>query len=67
MLQSYTKSLQVGMTKQQVMEMYGPPDWEKGNRTAYSLGPRGLGVDIDSLIIEFDDNNKVTRFRLSRG
>lgn len=67
MLKSYSTSLQVGMTKQQVIEMFGPPDGDRGKFVEYSLGSRGLGVDIDFLTIEFDDNNKVTRFRLIRG
>jgi hypothetical protein len=56
-----------GMTESQVLELLGPPD-SKSVGLNYYLGPeRGfLGIDSETLVIEFGADGKVSRPRIYR-
>jgi hypothetical protein len=65
-LRDYEEILKVGMSRQEVVEHLGEGR-ESGNRLIYSLGSRSLGSDTDILTIEFNDNDRLIQYRLSRG
>jgi hypothetical protein len=65
-LRYYKEVLKVGMSKQEVVEHLGE-GWKRGTRLIYDLGSRSLGPDTDILTIEFDDNDRLVQYRLSRG
>jgi hypothetical protein len=65
-LRSFEEVLKVGMSRQEVVERLGD-GWKRGTRLIYDLGPRSLGPDTDTLIIEFNGNDKLIKYRLSRG
>lgn len=67
MLKSYQKVLKVGMTKEQVIQMFGPPGYERGPLLIYNLGKRSTGVDYYELLIQLDGNNKVKKFEEVQG
>jgi hypothetical protein len=59
-----------GMTKSQVIELLGPPDAPYSERLGLSfyLGPeRGfMGIDSETLIVEFGVDGKLSRARIDR-
>jgi outer membrane protein assembly factor BamE (lipoprotein component of BamABCDE complex) len=65
-LRYYKDLLKVGMSRQEVVEHLGE-GWEQGSRLIYDLGSRSMGPDTDILTIEFDSNNKLIQYRLTRG
>lgn len=62
MLRSYKDSLKPGMTKQRVIEMFGAPSWERGSRFYYPLGKKDSGDDLHTLIIQFDETDRILKF-----
>ena len=65
-LRYYKESLKVGMSRQEVVEHLGE-GWDIGERLIYDLGSRSMGPDTDILTIEFDGNDKLIQYRLTRG
>jgi hypothetical protein len=65
-LRSFEEVLEVGMSRQEIIQHFGK-GWERGTRLIYDLGPRSLGPDTDTLIIEFNGNDKLVKYRVSRG
>jgi hypothetical protein len=58
--------LRRGMTKEQVIELLGEPDFEKSSKVLkYNLGMwSGIGFDYDSLDIYFDSAGSLTETRI---
>jgi hypothetical protein len=67
MVDAYKNVLRVGMTRQQVLELFGPPNWDRNNRLVYLLSKRDLGVDLYELVIQLGDDGKVSKFREIQG
>jgi outer membrane protein assembly factor BamE (lipoprotein component of BamABCDE complex) len=65
-LRYYKELLKVGMSRQEVINHLGN-GWERGARIIYDLGSRSMGPDIDILTIEFDANDKLVQYRITRG
>jgi hypothetical protein len=65
-LRYYDEVLKVGMSRREVVEHLGE-GWQRGARLIYDLGSRSMGPDTDILTIEFDVNDKLIRYRISRG
>ena len=55
----------VGMTKFELIEMLGEPEWKENENFVYDLGFARIGVEVGYLTFEFDDNGKVSRFYVS--
>jgi hypothetical protein len=58
----------VGMTRQEIINLLGPPDNEnqKFHTSSYYLGMAGFGIDTGSLIIKFKDG-KVIKYEIWHG
>jgi hypothetical protein len=67
MIDAYEDVLKVGMTRQQVLELFGPPNWDRNNRLVYLLSKRDFGVDLYELVIQLGDDGKVAKFREIQG
>lgn len=61
------RHLKVGMLRDEVRRLLGPPDTEFGrNRWRYDLGRSAFGVDFDYLVIDFGRDETVTALSIAR-
>ncbi len=56
-----------GMSKTEILELLGPPNWTTELEFKYNLGMAKRGIDTGSLKIIFDSNNQVESFYVFRG
>lgn len=65
-LQSYMDILATGMSRQEVIQLFGS-GWQRGSRLFYDMGTADdSGMDSSTLIIEFDENDKVVSYKVSQ-
>lgn len=67
MVSDIGRHLRAGMTKRDVVDLLGQPDGNGEFRFSYDLGTPGYGVDYEYFIVEFDPDERVTRWRVERG
>ena len=56
-----------GKSKTEIILLLGKPDTETRNELSYYLGYTGKGINTGSLILSFDENNKVQKIRVWQG
>ena len=62
MLRSVECRLRIGMAQKDVLLLLGPPDTTlSANAFAYALGVSPYGIDHGELVIELDENSRLTR------
>jgi hypothetical protein len=62
-LASYREVLKTGMPKQQVIQMFGPPAFQRGLSLFYDLSRENQdGAVNDTLVIQFDDDDHLLRY-----
>ena len=67
MLRSVECRLRIGMVQEEVLSLLGPPDTRlSANAFAYALGVSPYGIDYEELVIEFDENGRLTRHQWRR-
>lgn len=67
-LRAYKKVLKTGMSKQQVIQMFGQPAYLRGSSLFYRLGPGDNGDGGDyTLVIQFDENDNVSNYKAVQG
>ncbi len=59
--------LHKGMSREVVREILGRPEQVRENADLYDLGVSPFGVDYEQYVIEYDQENKVVKFFISRG
>lgn len=59
--------LHKGMSREVVREVLGRPEQVRENADLYDLGVSPFGVDYEQYVIEYDQENKVVQFFISRG
>jgi hypothetical protein len=62
----YKKVLKVGVPKEQVISAFGK-GWPRGTNLVYNLGARSLGPDVETLIIDFDADDRLVQYRVDNG
>ncbi|WP_164017042.1 outer membrane protein assembly factor BamE [Pyxidicoccus trucidator] len=60
------KHLREGMTREDVQKLLGEPDQRRGTSEVYELGMSPVGVSYEYLVIDYDGQGKVMRFRVTR-
>ena len=55
------------MSREVVREILGRPEQVRENADLYDLGVSPFGVDYEQYVIEYDQENKVVNFFISRG
>jgi hypothetical protein len=61
---AYQKVLKAGMPKQQVLQMFGPPAYQRGQSLIYELGREGSDeANEEILVIQFDDDDTVSKYQ----
>ena len=58
--------LKKGMQKDKVRELLGTPEVINENKDTYYLGVSSYGIDFEHLEIEYDSEDKVVSFRITR-
>lgn len=53
--------LRDGATRDEIVALLGPPDDERGGRLVYLIGAPGMGVDLEGLVLLFDEEGRLTR------
>lgn len=56
--------LKVGMTRDEVIKLLGPPDSTRDTRELYDIGRSPWGVDLEYLAIDYEDDKLVLAFML---
>ena len=59
--------LKIGMSKSDVDELLGTPDGIYPSSLEYILGQAPYGVDIDTMVIEFNRNSQIQRIYIRSG
>lgn len=59
--------LRPGMSRDEILELLGPPESAGDNLLIYELGVSGYGVDFDHYMLEFDDDGALVRYWWSHG
>jgi hypothetical protein len=65
-LRSYEDVLFTGTSKQDVLQMFGP-GWERGRHLFYDLGETDANMQDTTLIIQFDENDKLLSYKITQG
>lgn len=55
-----------GMTKDEIIELLGEPESQYQNEFSYYLGMEKRGIDIGTLTIKFNEEGKVTNYKVRR-
>ncbi|MCP3057697.1 hypothetical protein LXT21_02780 [Myxococcus sp. K38C18041901] len=58
--------LREGMSREDVHTLLGEPEQRRGTSEVYELGVSPVGVSYEYFIIDFDAQDRVTRFRVTR-
>ncbi len=67
MMREVRALLHPGLSKAEVLNLLGEPDRRQDNRFEYDLGMRPLGIDYQSLVLDFDASGRLLRFRTVQG
>ncbi|SIS70076.1 hypothetical protein [Belliella pelovolcani] len=54
------------MTKDEIIELLGEPESQYQNEFSYYLGMEKRGIDIGTLTIKFNEEGKVTNYKVRR-
>jgi hypothetical protein len=57
--------LRPGLTREDVLDLLGPPAFERENALVYNMGQ--TGIDPDYLVIHFDDQDRLVETGFERG
>ena len=58
--------LQTGMTRAAVLELLGPPEFQRNGNDYYTLGRAPYGIDYEYLVVHYEQD-KVTLAKVERG
>ncbi len=58
--------LKPGMARAAVVELLGPPEFQRNGNDYYTLGRSPYGIDYESLVVHYEQD-KVTLAQLERG